>query len=197
CGNWAEQSDSEKLDYLEIFQVYCEFIPKYIQKGFPMDMLLYRTAIFDAQKKKYALFYEFATHGENRNKASICRNFRKELNISPQGYLSPCYGLMGDDAFIKTMPNLNEISLREALTDSEFVKYVTLTSSDIINHNEECTNCIYKSKCGGGCRLSAYLNNQSFMSCDPVMCSMLENGYDVLLKSCIHEAYITYKMKTM
>lgn len=195
CGNWAKQPESEKLSHSEIMQVYMDFIPEYIKRGFPMDMLLYRTAIFDSKKKKYALFSEFAAHHENQEKAIVCRNFKSELNISPEEYLTPCYGLMGDENFTKFMPNINKMSLHKALSDSVFADYVTLTSNNVMEHNEKCRNCSYKRKCGGGCRTSAYLSNNDFLSYDPVMCYMLENGSDLLLKNCINNAYKKYKMQ--
>ena len=126
------------------------------------------------------------------DKISACRIFGKELNISPEGYLSPCYALADSDYMRDNMPNIFKMPLKEAISDSEFTHCVGLKVSDIIDKNEKCIKCGYRKECGGGCRASALISGDGYFSCDPAMCMIFEKGYYERLRSAAQRGYAAY-----
>lgn len=189
CGNWKKVSDADKLTFEELLEEYIRYIPLYIEADFPLTLNLYRIAYFSREKRKYLIIPKSVIKNKNPSECYACRTFNSELDISPDGYLSPCYAIM-DTAFVKeNMPNILETSFVDAITDSAFTRSVELTVEDIFNENEKCSECKYKTECGGGCRSSALISDNDFMGYDRAMCYAFENGYIDRLRNAVKEGY--------
>lgn len=189
CGNWESVPEEEKLTFGELLEAYIHYIPQYIEADFPLTLNLYRIAFFSAPKRKYMLIPKSSFREKALSKCPACRTFGTELNISPEGLLSPCYAIMGNE-YVKTyMPNVLHIPLKDALTDSEFTRCIELKASDILHRNEKCRNCGYQLQCGGGCRSSALLSEQDFQAPDPAMCFTFEHGYYERLRAAVQLGY--------
>ncbi|MCM1480240.1 MAG: SPASM domain-containing protein, partial [Muribaculaceae bacterium] len=195
CGNWKNVSDNEKLSFEEVLEAYIEYIPKYIEAGFPIDLNLYRIAYFDAKKRKYKLIPKSAVSVNNFRNSPACRTFGTELNISPKGIISPCYAIMDSDFVKNNMPNILKNSLKSAITNSAFTRCVELKSADIFDENKKCGCCEYKLKCGGGCRSSALLSENNFFAPDPAMCRVFENGYYEKLQKAVSDGFKKMKFQ--
>lgn len=189
CGKWQDVPDNEKLSFKEVLEAYIEYIPKYIKAGFPIDLNLYRIIYFNAQKRKYKLIPKSAVLLKDFQNSPACRTFGTELNISPSGIISPCYAIMESDFVKNNMPNILKDPLKASITNSLFTKCIELKSIDIFETNEKCGHCSYKLECGGGCRSSALLAENSFFAADPVMCYTFENGYYEKLKQAVLDGY--------
>jgi len=178
CGLWEDKAETLGVTTQMIGDEYPKVIEKYVAAGYPITLNMYGLIYFSSELKKYALTPKWKAWGKNPEKVPACITFTSELNISPEGILSPCYALMSDPFSKDKMPDINKMSLKDALTDSPFVKIMEMTSADVKNHNSKCSSCEHFLECGGGCRLSAYKHTGDFYGYDPQMCEFFEKGYD-------------------
>ena len=179
CGLWKEKIQELGTTTELIGEEYPKVIEKYVAAGYPLDLNLYGMAFFSSTLKKYAITPKWKTWGKEPEMSPACVTFTSELNISPEGILSPCYALMSDDYIRANMPDIfHRTSLKEALTDSAFTRIMELTNADVRDYNEKCRECEFMPECGGGCRLSAFRKSGDFRGYDPQMCEFFENGFD-------------------
>lgn len=178
CGLWEAREKELGVTMVEIAEEYTKVIEEYTAAGWPMDLNLYGLAFFSRDFRKYALVPKWRVREEDPAASPACLTFLSELNISPDGLLSPCYALMSDPFVRNSMPDLHRMSLKQALTDSAFTRLMELTAADIREHNPKCRTCEFFPRCGGGCRLSAYKNTGDFTGFDPQMCFFFEHETD-------------------
>ena len=93
---------------------------------------------------------------------------------------------MADEKIRKSMPDINKMPLRQALTDSAYTDIMELTSQDIADHNPKCQECEYHAMCGGGCRMSAFEKTGDLLGYDPQMCYFFEHGFPEKFREAIH-----------
>ena len=185
CGLWEEKYQTQGASIDLIGEVYPKVVEHYISAGWPLDLNLYGIAIFSSRTRKYAVTPKWrAKHGDPSG-TPACMTFPLELNISPEGFLSPCYALMSDPYVREQMPDLGKMSLKQALTDSSFTRINELTVADILEHNPKCQSCSHVARCGGGCRLSALKKTGDILGYDPQMCDFFERGYDRLIEEAV------------
>lgn len=177
CGLWKDRYREMGASLELVSDVYTDVIEKYVAAGFPMDLYLYGLARFLKEGKKYAFLPNWRYRPEKAAASPACRIFLRELNISPEGILSPCYAIMSDDYIRSHMPDINQMSLKEALTDSAYTRIMELSSADIAAHNPKCRECEHLPLCGGGCRMSAFEKTGDMLGYDPQMCTFFEKGY--------------------
>ena len=178
CGLWEDKAQEMGVTTELIGEEYSRVIENYVAAGFPIDLNFYGMVFFSSKLKKYAMIPKWKTKGDDPANTLACRTFASELNISPEGILSPCYALMADAFVRQEMPNLYSMPLKQALTDSAFTRLMELTAADIRNHNPRCRSCEHLPTCGGGCRLSAFKKTGDFIGYDPQMCEFFKNGFD-------------------
>ena len=185
CGLWEDQAQTYGVTTNLIGEEYPKVIEEYVAAGYPLDLNLYGLIFFSSTLKKYALTPKWRTWGKDPAVAPACLTYVSELNISPEGILSPCYALMSDEYIRKEMPDLHKMSLKQALTDSVFAGIMKLTNADIQDHNPKCRSCEHFPMCGGGCRLSAFKKTGDFLGYDPQMCEFFEKGFDKKFREAI------------
>ena len=178
CGLWAGKAGTMGVTTEMIGEEYSKVIERFVAAGYPMDLNMYGMIYFSSALRKYALTPKWRNMGTDPDRTPACVTFARELNISPEGILSPCYALMSDEYVRREMPNLHRMSLKQALTDSAFTRIMEITQGDVRRRNGKCASCEFLSMCGGGCRLSAFKKTGDFMGYDPQMCEFFENGFD-------------------
>lgn len=176
CGLWKNRIQEMGASMDLICEVYTDVIEKYIKANYPLDLNFYGMVQFIKQLRGFALVPYWRHAPEKAAVSPACRIHQKELNISPEGILSPCYAIMSDDDIRSHMPDLHQVSLKQALTDSAFTRLMELTAADIAAHNPKCRKCPHFSMCAGGCRMSAFEKTGDFLGYDPQMCYFFEKG---------------------
>lgn len=176
CGLWKDRIDELGADVGLVIDEYEKVIEEYTAEGYPLDLNLYGLAYFDSRMKKYIIAPKWRTRHGDMASSHACITFTQELNISPEGILSPCYAMMSEQYVRKTMPDLNKMPLKQALTDSSFTKLMELTVQDIAEHNPECLGCEHLSMCGGGCRMQAFEDTGDFLGTDRRTCEFFKNA---------------------
>lgn len=174
CGLWKDKIDELGASMELVGEVYTDVIEKYVAADYPLDLHLYGLMYFMKRVRRFAMIPHW---GYSQGKAAVtpaCKVYQKELNISPEGILSPCYALMADEYIRTHMPNVHKMPLKQALTDSAFTRIMELTAADIAAHNPKCRECEYLPSCAGGCRMNAFEKNGDFLSYDPQMCFFYE-----------------------
>lgn len=90
-------------------------------------------------------------------------------------------------------PLIQEIGLRQGLSNSYYMQFVNGRVKDLFAENTECNACKYRYKCGGGCRASALLQgDHNLMGCDREMCTFWKNGYEERILKAIQKAEAKY-----
>ena len=176
-GLWRDRYQEMGVSLDKMCAEYEDVFEKYVAADYPMDLIMYGLISFVRSRRKWALLPSWSYHPEKAAVTPACRVYRRELNISPEGILSPCYAIMADEHIRNSMPDINKIPLRQALTDSAYTEIMELTSQDIADHNPKCRECEYHVMCGGGCRMSAFEKTGDLLGYDPQMCYFFEHGF--------------------
>lgn len=90
-------------------------------------------------------------------------------------------------------PLIQDIGLKNGLTNSNYLKYVDSKVKDLLAVNEQCNDCEFKYKCGGGCRATAMISGKGgFMDSDPSQCLLWKNGYPDKIRAVCDAAIAKY-----
>lgn len=107
----------------------------------------------------------------------LCGAARRSCYITPEGRLLPCMPMTSSpqqDRF----PKIQDIGLRQGLSDSYYMQFVNSRVRDLMAANQECAACRHRYYCGGGCRATALIGGDcQLMGCDRQMCFAWKNGY--------------------
>ena len=121
-------------------------------------------------------------------KATMCGHVRRGMYVSPQGHILPCMSMVGGP-IEQQFPNMLETPLEDILdNDTLYMKMVSFTIADFMEHNPECKSCEYRSACCGGCRAIAVRDHPTdYLSKDLITCEYYKGGWmekkNKLLKS--------------
>ena len=176
-GLWKDRYQEMGVSLDRMCEEYTNVFEQYVAADYPMDLIMYGLISFIRRSRKYVMLPSWSYHPDRAAVTPVCRVYRRELNISPEGILSPCYAIMADEYIRNSMPDINKMPLKQALTDSAFTRIMELTSLDIAEHNPKCQACEYLTMCGGGCRMSAFEKTGDLMGYDPQMCYFFEHGF--------------------
>lgn len=107
----------------------------------------------------------------------MCGATRWACYITPEGRLLPCMPMTASPEQ-ERFPKVQDIGLRQGLSDSYYMEFVNGRVKDLLEANKECRECPYRFRCGGGCRANALLDgNHELMGCDRTMCMLWKGGY--------------------
>jgi len=100
------------------------------------------------------------------------------MYISPEGRLLPCLSLSGMD-IQKRFPSLTEAGLKQCLTDSYYLDFITSKAQNVLDHNPECRECPYQQWRLGGCRASGLESSAQtdLYHRDEAVCAMYFGGW--------------------
>lgn len=174
-GNWLGENESLDLTLEELYDAYLELIDTYLREGSPLNIML--GGFFRCGKGKTDYQIPCKKHGSTDE--PLCLSARSMMYISPDGRILPCMPLSGL-AIQDDMPDLNRVSLIDALSDSVYIKRIETPVCELLAHNEKCRGCEHKNVCGGGCRAAALMENEGsdYLGIDPAACFFFLNGYE-------------------
>ena len=88
---------------------------------------------------------------------------------------------------------VQDIGLKQGLTDSFYMQFVDGRVKNLLEANAECNACAYRYKCGGGCRANALIEgDQKLMGCDRNMCMLWKEGYVERIRKAADDAIAKY-----
>lgn len=200
-GEWAKNNNGKSIELNDLYQVYLDYIPYYFKDKPDIDVQLGGFVYFKRNNlNKYHLHSLKPCLDPSINVP--CSHARSELYISPEGRALPCMGLTGLE-IQNNYPLINEIGLNKCLNDSTYIKLITTVAKEVLDHNDKCKDCKYKSYCLGGCRASALeFHPNDIMAVDEAVCTLFKDNWfkkidETIKKSnpnCICGDYEKYKI---
>ncbi|HIX58313.1 MAG TPA: radical SAM protein [Candidatus Blautia gallistercoris] len=189
---WNCHSEGNALDWHEYVEAMIRYIPQYFKAGRPMNLILANVIILN-KDAPYRIVPEAYNGTEKCLECYMCGNTRWSCYITPDGRLLPCMPMTASQAQLK-FPKVQDIGLKQGLSDSFYMQFVNGRIKDLFAVNGECATCSYRLKCGGGCRASALLEgNRNLMGCDRTMCMLWKEGYVDRIRKVTEEAILKYE----
>lgn len=91
-------------------------------------------------------------------------------------------------------PKVQDIGLKQGLSDSLYMTFVNGRVKDLFEANKECASCQYRFRCGGGCRATALIDGEhELMGCDRMMCMLWKEGYVERIRRTAEDAIERYE----
>jgi len=179
-GAWKEggYGETDSLSEEELFSTFYEYLDDFYE-DLPR-MLVHLGGFFLADGNNPDHFSLPAVHCYNDPlRASICVHARNDLYISAEGRAETCMAMSSMPAeFQSKFPLIQERGLKECLTDSAYMKLIDTRSEEIIERNEKCRACRYRTVCLGGCRAGAVMYHpEEILSSDEMVCKMYRDGW--------------------
>jgi radical SAM protein with 4Fe4S-binding SPASM domain len=176
-GAWHTNGQEESVSTEELFQLYLDYLPEYYEDGMPLSIML--GGFFSADPKKPEKYDIPLYHSpQDPEKHCVCGHARMIMYISPEGRALPCMSLSGLD-IQERFPLIPEIGLRKCLTDSFYMDFINTRSIKILEHNPQCRECAFASRCHGGCRASGLesAGQKDLYAADPAACLLFKGGW--------------------
>lgn len=182
-GEWIKENGKYDLTYEELYDIYLDYIPKFLNNHSPLSLHLGGFFYCDKGTKDYIIPAEKFDGTVKALDCKLCDHAKKNMYISPDGSILPCFSLSGLEIDNKT--NIIEIPLSSALKDSHYLALVNYKLKDLLDNNETCNNCEHKLTCGGGCRASALISDKNYLGIDKSICTIFKNDYINKIKNTI------------
>ena len=191
---WRINNKGNALTQEEYLEAMLEYIPRYYEAGCPIDVML-GGVIYLHPNGHYELISDRYDGTEKTLNCYLCGTARWSSYITPEGRLLPCIAMTASSKQF-CFPKVQEIGLKQGLSSSYYMKFVDGRVKDLLSANPECAACVYRLKCGGGCRAGALLSDDcDLMGCDRSMCAMWKNGYAERILKAAREAEAQYPVK--
>lgn len=188
---WSSHSEGNALTQQEYIEAMIRYIPEYYKAGCPMELTLSNVAVLlpDGTCNIVAEFYDGTDSCLN---CHMCNAARWNCYITPEGRLLPCMPMTSSPEQ-ELFPKIQDIGLRQGLSDSLYMEFINRRVKDLFQANGECGSCPYRYRCGGGCRATALLDgNHDLMGCDRTMCLLWKGGYVERIRQTADQAMIEY-----
>lgn len=191
---WKCRSDGNALTNEEYIEAMIRYIPKYFEAGRPLHLILGNVIVLP-RKGPYQIVAERFDGTEKCLNRHMCGAVRWASYITPDGRLLPCMPMTASPEQNR-FPKVQEIGLKQGLSQSFYMEFANGRIKDLFAANEECAACPYRLKCGGGCRATALLDgSHKLMGCDRMMCLLWKNGYVERIRQAADEAIAKYEGK--
>lgn len=184
---WNSFSEGNAMTLQEYMDALLPYIFWYYQSGRPIEHLELAGIVRLQQNgpgKPRIIQYDGT---EKCLECYMCNAARLSCYITPEGRLLPCMPMI-DCKEQDSFPKVQDIGLKQGLSDSYYMQFVTGKIKDLFRENPECAVCDYRYKCGGGCRAGALSHTHNLMGCDYDRCVFWKNGYDKRIQEAIVEA---------
>lgn len=186
---WRRNADGLDLPEKEYLDGLLPMIDWFYEKNMPVDLTLGRIALLTHGSGKYYISAEPFPKGYDCRMCYLCDDARFSVYIAPDGQLLPCMPLTSvPEKQLKEFPKLSNIPLKEALNNSEYLEFINRRIIQLLLVNEECRNCEFRMRCGGGCRAQAMILGGDLMGPDPGRCYLWKNGYPDRIRARIQSA---------
>ena len=186
-GEWLNQKE-HYLTQAEVYEAFLEYIPHYFEDGAPISLALEGFFSYEKESSRLHAVNEKDIPFERFHKVAMCSHVRRGMYVSPQGHILPCMSMVGGP-IEQQFPNMLETPLEDILdNDTLYMRIISLTIADFMEHNPECNECEYKTRCAGGCRALALMDHPNdYLSKDLLTCEYYKGGWmkkkDDLLKN--------------
>ena len=188
CSGEAAALGDYVLSPEEMCEAILEYAPQYVEDGLPVPILS-MGGLFNARDGVLSQKCERNPEGQDCSDAVICASARSTMYLGPDGRILPCIPMSEAGASQDYFPLLSSMTLKEALTDSNYMRFIANTLGDYLEHNPSCKECEFKNRCGGGCRGRAVEANggTDLMGIDPENCLLFKGGYYERGKAIVEE----------
>ena len=176
-GEWLNEPE-HFLSQKEVYEAFLEYIPHYFEDGMPLSISLEGFFSYEKEVSMLHAVSEKNIPEDKFAKATMCGHVRRGMYVSPQGHVLPCMSMIGGP-IEQQFPNMLETPLEEILdNDSLYMKMVSFTIKDFMEHNPECQTCEYRTNCCGGCRAIAVRDHPTdYLSKDLITCEYFKGGW--------------------
>ena len=188
CVGEGEALSEYALTVEEEYDAYMDYIPHYIEDGMPVPILSL-SGLFRAFEGELSVGAERHPEDKDCGRLPICASARTTMYLGPDGRILPCIPMSERDTTSERFPQVGGVTLAEALSDSFYMDFISMTLDDYLEHNPTCAACEYKNRCGGGCRGRAVDANggTDLLDRDPDNCLLFKGGYYDRVKAIIAE----------
>ena len=194
---WKKNCEDNHLDWRGFLDASIAYVPKYFEQGRPLTLSLGGVGLFPSGKVKFTKeMYDSQYPANKTGKCLTCESARATCYIGADGRIFPCMSMDSAPQEIQDeFPFIQETGLKEALSSSFYLDFITRTLDDLYEINKKCDKCNYKAICGGGCRAEAAISGD-FMASDPKMCILYREGYFDKAIEAVHNAIDKYEPET-
>ena len=178
---WEKNSPGTSLSIKEYYDKMIEFSKQYMESGIKMHVDIWQFARLYPAQGCYSLSTIQCSAKEFNVRIPMCKGNRGMIAITSSGEVLPCLQMSGGlmDRGV-SLNNVHKQSLKEIVTDSEYLNCATATLFHQIINNDRCASCDYYKACTGGCpALGLLYSNEKFNYYheDITKCYFFENGY--------------------
>lgn len=189
---WNRNCDGNAMPYQEYLEKMIPYIEWYYRVGQPVESLIISSVAVLQRGRPCKIAAEKYDGTEKCLNCYMCGAARMSCYITPEGRLLPCMPMTASPQQEK-FPLVQDIGLKQGLSDSYYMQFVNGRIRDLFAENAECNACQYRYKCGGGCRATALLDgNRQLMGCDRTMCLLWKGGYVDRIRQVADEAVAKY-----
>ena len=189
---WACNSQGNALSQKEYMDGMLPYIDWYYRVGRPIRQLTLGGIIVLYRDSPYHIVPSPYDGTERCLDHHMCSTARYSCYITPEGRLLPCMPMTSSPQQ-ELFPKVQDIGLRQGLSDSYYMQFVNGRVRDLMAVNKECSVCEYRYRCGGGCRATALIEgDHQLMGCDRQMCFIWKNGYTDRICQAAEQAVATY-----
>lgn len=177
---------NDALSYPEFFDACLPFLTDYIAQEIPMSLKIRGFFACDPGGE----FPQFLAEPYNGlfpvDRKVLCPKARAITFLDPNKNILVCNAFTGSvTARGKKQTNLTQMTLQQALTDSDYLDLVTSNVAALAKHNSKCRECPYLNQCAGGCRAHAFGVDGDYFGVDPCRCAYYEGGYGEKLRRAV------------
>ena len=178
CTGEGEALGEYAMSGEEFNELCLEYAPQYVEDGMPVPLLTLGH-VLKAFEGKISVAGVRNGEDEDCGRNPICGTARSTMYMGPDGRILPCIPMSESNVLQDYFPKIESMSLREALSDSNYMSFVSTTLDEYLGHNPKCAACEYKNRCGAGCRGKAVEANKGtdLLGVDPDACLFFTGGY--------------------
>jgi len=178
-GAWQEGGYAKKhgLSSDETNAIYLDYIEDFYQ-DLP-EISLHLGGFFAADGRQPDTYSLPAIHvAKDPENTCMCAHARNSLYISAEGRALTCMPISNNDEFQAEYPLIQELGLRQCLTESKYMELINTRSVAVLAHNEKCVDCAYRRLCLGGCRaVGLQCHPGDILAPDESTCRLFRDGW--------------------
>lgn len=188
---WKGNSEGNALDNRAYTEAVLRYIPYFYLDGAPVQIMFSGVVALSKKSKDYKIIPVRYDGTEGCLDRLLCGAARYACYITPEGRLLPCMPMTACKEQ-EQFPLVQEIGLKQGLSDSFYMNIVDSRVEDLLAANPKCDACDHKYQCGGGCRATALERTGNLMGCDGVQCQLWEEGYVERIRETVEAAIARY-----
>ena len=178
---WEQNSPGSTIPLEMYYEKMLDLAKEYMDSGMDMPVNIWQYLILDAEMGRYDIQPISCNKNEYNVRIPICKGNRGMIAITSSGEVVPCMQMSG--FFLEygiSLANVKKQSLKEIVTDSDYLGHAMATLFHRLVRNEKCSNCKYYMACTGGCPALGLLyspDHYDFFHEDITKCFFFENGW--------------------